>query len=783
MSAPDLLDSDQEAEATPGPRWPRWRGWWSRLPGSPNGYFVAALAVVVVAHAPYLIGAFDPNPALTVSGLVRSGKPGWLPGTTTIDPNAGFTSQAGGHRAALDWIAGRIPWWNPWEGMGVPLAGSPSAAAFFLPFVLLTLVPDGQVGIYLVLDLIGCAATWLVLRRLGLAPAVAFAGAVLFGLNGTDAWFRYVADNPVAFLPVMILGVEQVRSSAIERRRGGWALLALGTTFSLLGSFPETALLDGLLVVVWLLVRSLTAGRDVVFTVIRRSALAVVVGVLIAAPPVVAFADYYPHGYLGSHASGALGTATLVPDALVTTVAPYALGPIFGFTSGAPTTLTDVWGNVGGYLTAAVVVLAVVGLVGSRLRALRLALGAFAAILLSRNFGFSPAVHLVLLLPTAGHDAVYRYDNGAIEMAVVVLAALGLDDLARRRSRAAWPVAVGCGAIGLIALAWHEATPLHHALVGPHVRLWWLLSFGWAAATVVVVTACLVIGGRRAMGVAVALVALEGVAMFAVPEASSPRSSTLDQPAVAFLRAHVGTGRFATFGPFAPDYGSYYGVASVDINDLPVPKTTATYDTTQLAPNSMPILFNGVSALDSTKPGPLAELPDHLAGYRQAGVEYLVVGHGSQLPPLPPKTLTLSYSDNVMDVYQLSQAAPYFTASGGCQVSFTSTVRAVTTCPHPAVLLRRETMLPGWTARTGGRTVVPAATGPFQQVDVPAGRSVTTFSFTPPHERLAWLGTLAGVILLLGLSGRRWLPLPARRRAHRRPRGRRRGVPAPTTTI
>ena len=39
---------------------------------------------------------------------------GIFPGMPNIDPNTGFATQALGVRAALDWLQGAVPWWNPY---------------------------------------------------------------------------------------------------------------------------------------------------------------------------------------------------------------------------------------------------------------------------------------------------------------------------------------------------------------------------------------------------------------------------------------------------------------------------------------------------------------------------------------------------------------------------------------------------------------------------------------------------------------------------------------------
>ncbi len=722
--------------------------------GTGRGPLLAALGVVVLAHAPYLIGAFDPNPALSVSGLIKPGSHPLVPGFTSIDPNAGYTSQANGHRAALDWVHGRIPWWNPWEGAGSPLAGGLASAAFFLPFVLLTLIPNGQMLIYLLLDLIAAAATYGVLRCLGLHPWVCFAGAVLFGLNGTNAWFRYVADNPVAFLPVILLGIERTRRGVEEGRRLGVTLVALGVGFSLLASFPETAYLDGLVAVVWVLARSGGLGRTARWVIIRRTMTGMVAGVLIAAPLLVAFVDYYPHADLGAHSSAVFGTAFLPRAGLISLFAPYGLGPIFGFsgTGSASTQMTLIWGNVGGYLTVVTVFLAALGTVGRRHRALRWALAAVALILVGRNFGFAPAADLVNLLPLASSSAVFRYDNAAIEMAVFVLAALAIDDAVRRRPARWLTVAIAAVVVVVGALAVRRASALHHLLVGPHVGLWWKLSLLWAAGTGLVVVLAVVVGPRRFRALVLAgVVVVDAVLMFALPELSAPRGARLNTAGVAFLSDHVGTSRFFTLGPFAPNYGAYYGVGSANANDFP-PKAYQAYVLSSLNPNAEPITFNGVNRLDPNGPSPAEEFATHLGGYRHLAVSYVLFFHGEAPPVLPEGALRMVYSDEIMDVYYLDGSEPYATAiSAGCSVTIATTEAMSADCASPTSLLRREVMMPGWTATVNGRTTAPVASADgFQVVALPAGHSVVRFSFRPPGATLAWAACAAGILIIAG---------------------------------
>ena len=93
---------------------------------------------MLVANAPALLHLVTTNPLVLERRLTPTTS-GWLPGLPYIDGNAGFTMQALGHLAALDWLHGHVPWWNPYEGVGAPLAGEMQSGAFFPLTMLLAL--------------------------------------------------------------------------------------------------------------------------------------------------------------------------------------------------------------------------------------------------------------------------------------------------------------------------------------------------------------------------------------------------------------------------------------------------------------------------------------------------------------------------------------------------------------------------------------------------------------------------------------------------------------------
>lgn len=174
---------------------------------------------VLLAHLPYLLGVFDPNPLGPRSGLLTGVTPGWLGGQSTLDPNDGLTSQALSHRAMLDWLHLEPPWWNPYEGTGAPLAAEMQSAALFPPTVL-TLLANGQLYEHMLLEILAGISTYLLLRRIAISRWPSVAAAIAFALNGTFAWFSDATVNPVAFLPLLLLGVEIAYGASVSGRRG-----------------------------------------------------------------------------------------------------------------------------------------------------------------------------------------------------------------------------------------------------------------------------------------------------------------------------------------------------------------------------------------------------------------------------------------------------------------------------------------------------------------------------------------------------------------------------------
>lgn len=720
---------------------------------SPDVRVLAAIAaVVVVANGIYLLGVSDPNPLGPRSGLSVSA-PVRLPGQPTIDPNSGFVSQALSHRAALDLVHLRLPWWDPYQGTGAPLAGEMQSAALFPP-TLLTLLSNGQLYERILLEFLAGAATYLLLRRLRLSRWASGAGGAAFALNGTFAWFSHAPINPVAFLPLLLVGIELAFARAEDGRAGGYWLIGVTGALSFLAGFPETTYLDGLLAVLWFAWRlgcTAPARRP---ALVGKGLAGLAIAALLAGPLIVAGLEYTAHGDLGAHNSNALGSVHLGGLALPMMLMPYIYGPIFAF-SDPHGTLINIWARTGGYLTTALALMGVIGLLSRGRAGLRAVLGGWVLLVIARSYGEIPLLgHVLGWLPEMARVQFFRFSAPGLELAVVILAAIGLDDLARRAWRRRGLLALALGSVAVLIASTLGALSLSRQLGSAHHRALYLAaSVLWGTATVAVLLAVAWWRPRRTPTLLTAVLVGNALVMFAAPELSAPASVSVDTRPVAYLERHLGQGRFFTLGPLAPNYGAYYGLSSLNINDLPVPSNFARFVHRRLDPYVHPtaLVGNQTGGRSPLAPSPSRELASNLPNYRAAGVDYVLTPTNQ---PLDLAGATLVRRTPSSLIYSLSGAAPLMSAHG-CRLSDTSLSATTVTCPRPATLVRRETFLPGWSATIGGRSVpVRASDGLFESVSLPAGRHQVRFAFSPPYVIWAWVGFAAGVLWLVVTAAR-----------------------------
>jgi hypothetical protein len=567
------------------------------------------IALPVLLHAPEMIGWLKTDPRLLTSGLGIGVRGGWVGQAGFLDPNSGWTAQDLGHYAAEQWLHGRVPWWNPCIGVGMPLAAEMQPAALFLPFVLLLHFQNGWLWLHIVLQCIAATGTYALLRGLGLSRAASLLGAALYAGHGTFAWFSHGPERAAAFLPWLLHGVERCRAD-----RAGAAMLAVALAASLYAGWPETAFLDGLLVAAWSLLRLAQAPRRLRLAAhIGGGALA---GLLLAAPAILPFAGYLPLGDAGPH--DAMAGQYLPGAGIAMLLLPYVNGPIAAM--GQP--MWALWGQVGGYVGIAALMLAVYGALGRGSQAgLRRLLLVWLLICVARAAGFGPAQWLSNLIPLVGQTAFSRYVVPVLAMPVAVLAACAIDDWRTAPARARGLAAC---AFALALIAWAA-----WCCRGMAAQLWaiqlyrelFIGSICWAAAVTLGLSLLL---QRRPGRVALCLIGLlicaDTGGCYLLARAAAPRLGSFDLAPARFLQAHAGLARIVSLGGgLGINEAAWFGLAAVPGTSLPVPLVWSDFVRSQFGADA--VLFH----YDNTAPSRLLR---DATGLRALGVGWLTTGRG-----------------------------------------------------------------------------------------------------------------------------------------------------------
>jgi len=575
------------------------------------------------------------DPIWFFSGLAYGGHPLRWP---FLDPNVGFTSEALGRLAAWDWLHGIVPWWNTYTGIGMPLAGELQPGAFFLPFNLLLLLPEGILWQQISMQVIAGLATYALLRELDLSRLAALMGGALFALNGTIAW----TPGPAAvycslpFPPLLLWGIERARKQ--ERSAASILVIGIATAWSILAGFPEPAYISGLLVLAWGLYRLVSEPER--WTMARRAIAGWALGMLVAAPLLIAFVDYLRQSdSFGIHN---LGEKSLPWAAFSATLMPYVYGSLGTSLHSMP--LSYIWDNIGGYTSTLVIVMAVVGLTGqSAHRGLKFLLLGWILLAWAKTFGVQPVTSLMNHLPLLRQANFFRYAPPSLDLALIILAAFGLDEFRNNTPVRRWAFGITLVLLTMgIALAWPRRTFWERPqALAPIMFLLLCLALAWALAGLLAVGLSwkLLHGEQRRVALACLLV-FDAVIMFLVPQSTAVRGDRIDTPAIQFLNDHQGLSRTYTLGPIEPNYGAYFRLASIDHNVVPAPKLWADYVERNLLTgisrvNSSVPFYSSMTFWPGILPQGAGEqaLSQNLGNYLNLGVRFVVTKSGQSPRP------------------------------------------------------------------------------------------------------------------------------------------------------
>lgn len=586
-----------------------------------------------LVQLPEILGWLVANPMGLYSGLGYNIEPGLISGLSSIDPNIGFTSQALGHRAALDWLSGHIPWWNSYEGVGTPLAGEMQSAAFF-PLTLLMVFQNGQLYFHIVLEVLAGISTYFLLRQLKLSKTASLTGGILFEFTGTFALLANAPVNPVPFLPLLLLGIERAFAAAQENKPGGWRLIAVALALSIYAGFPETAYLNGLFGAGWVLIRVFQAKGKERTVFFGKVLLGGFLGLALSAPIIVSFVDFLKYALVGSH-NGGFAYAHLPKEYLAMITMPNLFGNINIYSGFDKTNvLATIWANTGGYLGVVLVVFALFGLYGREKRGLRLFCGGWIAVTLFKTFDVKIFTDIINLLPLIKESAFFRYAPPSWELAAIILGCFALDDLRydkeRNKPRFIWHGICSFGLV-LTMIFFCARNLIVELAVAPQFLNWAMGSLSLAVLGVVsvIVINTNVSSDKRRIRLLSGVIILSSITPFIITSLANPRSVDINQGGISYLQDHQGFNRFYTLGPIEPNYGSYFGISSINHNDLPVSSAWVEYLEKNLDRYADSISFTGNYRSKPLEPDTTSELRRNLSQYEEVGVKYVVAPAGT----------------------------------------------------------------------------------------------------------------------------------------------------------
>ncbi len=729
------------------------------------------ILAVVAGNIMYISGLASDDPIAWTANIshhlcrVACGRP-------AIDPNVGYLTQALGHLAALDILHGHLPWWNYFEGLGQPLAGEMQSAALF-PLTLLFATSNGLLWFHVSLEVIAGVSTYFLAKRLAMPTFLATGIGVVFALNGTFAWLGNSVLNPVAFLPMLLLGIEMIFDGARSGARRGWYVAAIALALSIYAGFPEVAFLDGVFAGGWAVVRLYMLPKDVRFTAALRLGIAGIAGTFLAMPILIPFYDFMKVAFVGNHLASVEGMTQLSDHGASMLLDPYVFGTLFSNHNAFP-----FWGGIGGYFGASVSALALLGLFGKRLRPLRLYLAGWTSLAVLGVFNILQIRVFWNLIPLVKTMAFSRYVMPSCEMALVVLAALGIMDFATNARAKRVFTLTTLVALALVVWSVLAARTINHGVVlTPTTRI---IFIGLDAIPFLSIGALLVLGRFSKVRVVPLLITIvlvaESLLLYFVPTAEAPKQITVDQAPIEFLQNNQGQERFLDFGVLNANWGTQFGLNSLSAIDLPFPKAFSRFLATRMFPSLTPlnqfVIHGGITGIIAQENAVLT----HFSVYQAASVKYLLLPNSIVLlPGLTKLGVHRVFEDAIAGIYEMPNPRPFYsTTSSTCTVKSASVGAATVTCPKGAsTLIRTELSMAGWQATVNGKAVpITTVDGVYQSVTVPQGTSTVTFNFLPPHEKFAFLAALAAAFFLIGswiFERRR----PARPARHARPRGQR----------
>jgi len=701
-----------------------------------------------------------------------------------------------------------FPLWNPDLCCGVPNLGAIQGALLFpIRLLLSPLDPFSASGPSAFLKL--CLAGWFTLlyvRLLGVSPAGAFLAGLVFSLSGfMIVWLGHPHVNSAMWLPLLLYCVEKSfrdgREKAVTAAAlRAWVGFAIAFACMILGGHPPTVIHVTLVVVVYFLFRLMEHGREQVLQRAGLLAGAVAVGLLLAAPQIFPFLEYY------RQSSSALSSGSmerwsyhLSLASLVHFLLPNVMGnPAMGFED-LPRLLgwreAQNFNERTGYVGILPLFFAACAVAHRRCKwtyfFLAVAIGSMLVI-----YGVPPFPALMRALPILSYVSQMRLLL-VVGFSVAVLAGLGWDEFSHRMTRRGKLVAAAlfCVMVGAALLCFWLATgPKIHALDSAHAaflkRQFLILDAGMAIIVLLASWPARWHGWMPLLGLSWAALDLLWFGTGYNP--SIPRDLYYPPtPAIAWLQKDDSLFRiFGDGSVLPPNCAEIFGLSDARGTDFMNVRRyeelltghAGDFDFCRLPdgiPKTFPLLNAKYLLTEKLHPvDPQAyELvyAKEIAIYRvKACLERALLVFDYQVEPdraallarvsatrFDPRKALLLEDRAALPQMVVGGPTTGTNADGSVRVASyePDDIRIDASLPRPGYLLLLDTYFPGWSATVNGAPApILRADYNFRAVSLPAGNSNVRFSYRPWSWRMGLYLCAAGLLALVAAWFRPWMP-------------------------
>jgi hypothetical protein len=715
-----------------------------------------------------------------------------LPATNFHDPGAAWWQwEPGGHFLRRSIAEREWPFWDPHVAAGAPAMANLVQTFFFPPYAAMVALGDTSLlknAYFLGVLLFAATCSFLLLRRHGLAPSAAGAGAmaVLF-CGGLNQNVGSLIGQAAACLPAALLLTHWFAESPTWRRT---AAMGAGYGLMALASFPPLLVavfgIAGLYAVVLVVGSADPWKRGLRFAIGASLGMALVAFVYRPAFVAAAHSSQVADNYHGG------GLLAIPVSTLWQLFSPVLMG---GHEVLLDPPLVPADRATMPYVGVLVLLLA--GLASPRERRdARLLLGALvvaAVVIVAKLVGLEP-VHSIGRLPVLEQVHFKYYFGMPLGILLGLLAGFGVDALHSGRTSRLRVAMVGAafavGVLGMLAVARAESVLAHS-----HGHVWlgrWFALLGLLAAGVVLALLLCAPGGppsagrrRLLVGSLLALIAVEGVANNRYPR--QRRWDVWRHPPqyVVELLSHRDRGRIYTASAFPANAGSAFELDQLDSVLAFNPERVFRLYKRYAAPDARMFireasLLPPEGVLDAANIGLLLVRNVHEVLIDEATErghqELFDDGYVRLLArPTEPRHYFSSWyrvatSEQALEAVASrgarevlleqrpgfasapNQAADPKVAVAARRNSMVLRLRA----PRPGLVYAADSFAPGWRATVNGRPadVLPANFA-FRAVQVPAGNVVVELVYFPPGLRGGLLVSAVAALILSVLAWRR----------------------------